>query len=205
MIQGQINRGSNLGETIYSLSKKDDVNVIVEIGSWNGAGSTKCIRDAVLDKGKPCKVLSLEAYESMHKQAIQNNQPMIVGFDIIHGRIVEIDELNWFDKNSLSEDEKKWLADDIANYKLSKNVMDIIPEKIDLLILDGGEFSSHVEFHKLVDRSNYIILDDTFSGTRKFTNIRGMILSNPSRYELIGDITNDRNGYMVLRNKLFNG
>lgn len=38
MAQGQINRGSNLGETIYSLAKKDDVNVIVEIGTWNGAG-----------------------------------------------------------------------------------------------------------------------------------------------------------------------
>lgn len=203
MAQGQINRGSNLGETIYEIARQEDVNTIVEIGSWNGAGSTKCIRDAVLKRGKPCKVLSLEAYESMHKPALENNQPMIVGFDIVHGRIIEVEELNWFDHNSLSQDEKGWLQNDITNYKLCPNVMHLVPDKIDLLILDGGEFSSYVEFHKLVDRSNYIILDDTFQGTMKFTEIRKMVLSDNNKYEIIGDITNDRNGYMVIKNKKF--
>jgi len=204
MAQGQINRGSNLGETIYSLAKKDDVNVIVEIGTWNGAGSTKCIRDAVLDKGKPCNVLSIEAWKSMYDVAIQNNQPAIVGFSIVHGRIVELSDLNWFDPATLSADEKRWLAEDIENYKQCPNIIDRIPSKIDLLVLDGGEFSSHEEFHKLIDRSNYVVLDDTYQGTRKFKLIREMILSNPDRYEVFGDITNDRNGYMVLRNKRFN-
>jgi hypothetical protein len=204
MAQGQINRGSNLGETIYNIAKQDSVQTIVEIGTWNGAGSTKCIREAVLDKARPCKVLSIEAWKSMYDVAIQNNQPAIVGFEIVHGRIVELSDLNWFDHSTLSEDEKRWLADDIANYNQCPNVMDKIPAKIDLLILDGGEFSSHEEFHKLIDRSNFVILDDTFQGTRKFKAIREMILSNTDRYEIIGDITNDRNGYMVLRNKQFN-
>ena len=32
---GQINRGSSLGEIIYNICLQEDVNTIVEIGTWN--------------------------------------------------------------------------------------------------------------------------------------------------------------------------
>ena len=47
---GQVNRGSKLGEIIYNLCLQDDVRNIVEIGTWNGMGSTKCIYDALSEK-----------------------------------------------------------------------------------------------------------------------------------------------------------
>lgn len=200
MSQGQINRGSSLGEHIYSLALRSDVNTIVEIGAWNGLGSTKCIRDAVIDKKQPCNVLSLEAYESMYRQAIANNNPKIVGFDLVYGRIIDVNELTWFDKNTLSPDERKWLHDDIVNYEQCPNVKSKLPEKIDLLVLDGGEFSSYVEFMYLHDRARFIVLDDTFANTRKFVEVRKYILANPTKFSVLHDVTNERNGYMIVEN-----
>jgi len=37
--QGQINRGTVLGEKIYELSKQQDVSYILDIGTWTGASA----------------------------------------------------------------------------------------------------------------------------------------------------------------------
>lgn len=204
MTQGQINRGSAFGDFIYEFTKKPEVKVVIEFGTFNGLGSTRCVLDGIRDSKKNILFYSFEAYESMFRVAKENNPDSLDGFEIIYGRIVEVDELNWFDKNSLNEDQKKWLRDDIANYNLCPYVMDRIPNKIDLLILDGGEFSSYVEFHKLIDRSRYIFLDDTAAKeTIKFNLIRKSILETKHRYKVIEDRPNDRNGFMIIENRNF--
>jgi hypothetical protein len=200
MLEGQINRGSALGEIIYNLALRQDVYTIVDIGAWNGLGSTKCIRDAVIAKRKPCNVLAIEAYESMYKQAIQYDYPKIEGFNLVYGRVVDLDELTWFDKNTLNEDEKKWLYNDTVNYGMCPNVKHMLPDKVDLLILDGGEFSTYVEFMNLHDRARFIVLDDTHSNTIKCIEIRKYILANPSKFSVLHDVTNERNGYMAVEN-----
>lgn len=40
-MSGQINRGSQLGELIFNLVKNKDYKKFLEIGTWNGQGSTK--------------------------------------------------------------------------------------------------------------------------------------------------------------------
>lgn len=207
MAQGQINRGSLLGDILYEYAKKPEINTIVEFGTYNGLGSTKCLIEGIRDSGKTgCIFYSIEAYESMYRVAKENNPVEIPGFEIIYGRIVEIEELNWFDKDKLNDDQKKWLRDDLINYNMCPYVMDRIPSKIDLLLLDGGEFSSYVEFHKLIDRSKYIILDDTFAReTIKFNLIRKSILETGQRYRVIEDRPHDRNGFMIVENRNFYG
>jgi len=49
---GQITRGTPLGDWIYDLVKREDIINIVDIGTWNGLGSTKCIQDAIVDSRK---------------------------------------------------------------------------------------------------------------------------------------------------------
>jgi hypothetical protein len=207
MAQGQINRGSLLGDAIYEYTKRADVKTIVEFGTYNGLGSTRCILDGIRDSGKTDFLFySIEAYESMYRVAKENNPTLPLGAEIIYGRIVEVDELNWFDKEKLNDDQKKWLRDDIVNYNMCPYIMEKIPSRIDLLILDGGEFSSYVEFHKLIDRSKILVLDDTFAReTMKFNLIRKSILETGYRYKVIEDRCNDRNGFMIVENKNFNG
>lgn len=203
MQQGQINRGSKLGEIIYNFCKKDNINTIFEIGTWNGLGTTKCIFDAIIDSGKKNYfVQSLESNEIFYNQAI-NNLPKLENFNLILGRIVEIKEILNVDSMGIEffgkvpyNDLTKWRNEDIENYNKIPNVLNMIPQKIDLAILDGGEFSSFSEFEKIKDRTEYFILDDT--NMMKNFKVRE-IIKNDDNYEIIHDEPSDRNGFLVAK------
>lgn len=196
---GQINRGSKLGEQIYELSKLPEVKTIVEIGTWNGMGSTKCILDGVLAKKTRTYVYSLECNKLRHEEAKVNLGFLPPTFQLIHGSIVSYQEL--VPQLAILEDEtlKGWLRDDLNWLRMTPNVMDKLPERIDLLIIDGGEFSGHLEFEKLWDRSTYIVLDDTNAIKHQAT--KKEILSKLETFEIIEDNTTDRNGYFICKVK----
>jgi hypothetical protein len=99
----------------------------------------------------------LEADAEIHRIA-RGNVPNDGRVDLIHGTIVSANEL---DDQELSNVEKDWFAAD--SYAISKApyVLKVIPQRIDLLLLDGGEFSSFVEFRLLEKRiSKWLVLDD---------------------------------------------
>jgi hypothetical protein len=202
---GQINRGSLLGEHIFNFSKKQEVYTIVEIGTWNGLGSTKCIYDSIIEGGKKqYLILSIECNYMRHLEAKQNLLPLN-NFNLIHGTLVKFEEII-----PLMEKEKEeiknlpWLDEESLHLKNCPFVLDQIPEKIDLLILDGGEFSSSIEFEKLYKRSKFIILDDTTPNLKGIGNhilknsmVRKYILNNPQEFKIIEDNPQDRNGFLI--------
>jgi hypothetical protein len=96
-------------------------------------------------------------------------------------------------------DESLWFEQDAQAINTCPDVGDLLPEKIDLLLLDGGEFSTNAEFRKLESRSRMIALDDT--NARKCLKIREYVLANPQDYDIIMDDVTDRNGVMVFINK----
>lgn len=202
---GQINRGSSLGEIIYNLCLQNDIKTIVEIGTWNGMGSTKCIYDAILDKKEEYLVYTLECNEDFYKKCLENYKklPKLENFNFILGTIVDpeenIDPISNFDDKFFQqysrETQSVWRNEDVENCKKSKNVLDIIPEKIDLLILDGGEFSGLSEYEKLKDRSVYFILDDT--NVIKNYEVANLI-RNSSEFHVLHD-SDERNGYLVAK------
>ena len=189
---GQINRGSNLGEKIFRMSTQDNVKTIVEIGTWNGMGSTKCIYDAVLGTRK--NVFSLECNKTRHEEAKINLGIIPLDFHLIHGTIVSTDELEPL-MEGLTEGLKVWLREDLMWLKQTPNVFDQLPEKIDLCIIDGGEFSGDIEFFKLWERCRYIILDDT--NAMKHTKTKEFILSKPETFKILDDNTVERNGFLI--------
>lgn len=200
---GQVNRGSKLGEIIYNLCLQDDVKNIVEIGTWNGMGSTKCIYDAISEKKGEYLVYSLECNAEFHNIALINykNLPRLNNFNLILGTIISpddnMDPMNNFDdiffKQYSRDIQKSWYIEDLENCKNVSNVLNIIPDKIDLLILDGGEFSSLSEYQKLKDRTTYFILDDV--NTIKNNEV-AILMRSDSNYQIIHD-SNDRNGFLV--------
>jgi len=200
MILGQINRGSQLGEVIYNMCNQDDIKSIVEIGTWNGMGSTKCIYESLVNNNKKDYVVyTLESNQTFYNQAV-SNLPKLENFNMILGRIIEIDEVVDIDKCddvfftcSNRSDQKGWLAEDLYNYGKIENVLGLLPESIDLLILDGGEFSNYYEYLKLKDRTKYFILDDTKS-IKNFDVAN--IMRTDSSYQVLID-SNDRGGFLV--------
>jgi hypothetical protein len=67
------------------------------------------------------------------------------------------------------------------------------------LILDGGEYTTYPEYHKLKDRTNTIVLDDV--NILKCKKIREELLSD-SNFKLLNENLEERNGFSIFqRNK----
>ena len=142
-IKGQIVRGSVLGEKIYNLCRQPDVKTIVEIGTWQGMGSTKCIYDAVAGTRK--EVFSLECNSIRHEEAKVNLGFLPPNFHLILGTVINAEDIAPL-RESLSDGLKVWLDEDMSWMRQIPNVVDQLPKEIDVLIIDGGEFTGKMEF-----------------------------------------------------------
>jgi hypothetical protein len=207
---GQINRGSLLGEQIYRLTKLSEVKTIIEIGTWNGLGSTKCIYDGIIESGKKdFFVLSIECNLARHNEAKQNLLPLN-NFHLAHGTIIKLEEISPLMEREREQIFKNnWLDEESIHLKNCPFILNEIPEKIDLLILDGGEFSSSLEFNKLHQKAHFIVLDDTRDKIEwipkghilKNSEVRKYILKNPDKFKVIVDNQKDRNGFFICERK----
>ena len=192
---GQINRNSRLGETLYEIAKQPDVKTIVEIGTWNGAGSTRCIIDGIKDSGSKKTFVTLESNKEQYELASQNLKPYTEFVESLYGRIIEVYDLVWLKNVTLGPEQQQWLWQDIEGYKECPNVLDKIPDQIDLLLLDGGEFSTIPEFIKLKSRYKYLVLDDITALKCKEINKQ---LSIKKDHTLLKSDT-ERNGFSVFK------
>lgn len=184
---GQIDLNSAFGKAIQEVCSRIKSGYIVEIGTWNGLGSTKCVLNS---KNKDVSFISVESNESQFAVACQNLKGENVS--ILYGRVA-----NLINDQNLSHVEKGWLSQDLLDYQKCPNVLDKIPKQINILLLDGGEFTSRGEFHTLRNRvSDYFILDDT--QTRKNRLNRSDLLLS---HELIYDNQSDRNGWSIFKVK----
>jgi hypothetical protein len=195
-IKGQILENSLFADFIHKIIKEYSPQNIVEIGTWRGLGSTKRIIDAITNNNLDSNFISLETNKVFYDEAKQNLKEYTDHVNLIYGRIIEIiDVKNFVLSQELNYQEQSWLHADIADFAVAPNVLSSIPEEIDFLLLDGGEFSTYPEWLKLKDRSKIIALDDT--NTTKCRKIKQEILSeNNSFYEIIID-SNDRNGFLI--------
>jgi hypothetical protein len=190
-MQGQLNLHTQAGNTIMAVSSYNDVNTIVEIGTWNGYGTTNCVLTGI--KFRPeVKFYSLECDISQYNTAISHIEQS-ENIKLILGKIVNDNEL---DIEALSNDEKGWLKNDLEQLANVPNVLEQLPDTIDFLILDGGEFSTMAELAKLKDRSKYIFLDDTTCRKNKQNRDN---LNKDINFEILVDEQNDRNGWSLFK------
>lgn len=194
---GQITPSSDFGRFLTKATLDADVTSIVEIGTWNGLGSTRCIQKGLSRSRTRKNLYSVEANAEMYKLALQNNKKM-ARTKFLWGSIVALDDL---DDSNLSDDERVWIEGDRSSIMGAPYVLDQLPDTIDLLLLDGGEFSSWAEFEVLRNRlTKYLFLDDTL--VRKNRAVQKWLLTSPdSRFVLAYEST-DRNGWSVfIRNE----
>lgn len=187
---GQIKLTSKAGKVIFNLSCQNDVNTIVEIGTWHGGGSTFCVLEAIKNTNK--HFTTIECNETMYNSA-QKFNPNNKNVKFLLGRIVDINEL---DITNLSREETQWLQSDIDAMEKTKNILHELPNEIDLLILDGGEFSSRAEFLKLKNRCRYIFLDDT---TFRKNKINRQEMIDSDCFDMVIDDQFSRNGFSVFK------
>lgn len=156
---GQITPDSDRGQLIYNtIVENKDIGTIVEIGTWNGKGSTLCVMRALMQRPK-CNFYTLEVNESRFLEA-KILDPMTPNIHYLLGRIIEVED---FSTEGMPEHQKsvlRWLPESISDHNKVSNVLHKIPSIIDFLILDGGEFSTRAEWEILRDRTEYVFLDD---------------------------------------------
>ncbi len=199
-LNGQVRRGSEPAEKIYNLVRQQDVKTIVDIGTWKGMGTTKCILDGIMDgRKRHYEIFSIECNLMFHAEAKVNLGFLPPKFHLIHGSLIDAKDLYPM-REKLEGVELGWLEEDISAIKSSPNVLNQIPEKIDFLIIDGGEFSGKIEFDLLWERSNYIFLDDTSSYKNK--DSRSFVIAHPDIFEVLYDNITDRN-YLICKNKKY--
>ena len=195
---GQINRGSELGEYIYSLAKNTKYLNYVEIGTWNGQGSTQCFKDGFTERDDDWNFYSFESSLYFHELAVSNLGETDNRFNLIHGRVVDVSNVMTLDFAINNSDSghrgsyHQWLDNDIKDYNSCENKIHILNNvDIDVLLLDGGEFSTIAEFEVLRDRVGIIILDDIIELKTKKIN---EILSLDSDWSVLFE-SQDRNGW----------
>lgn len=201
-IPGQINLSSDLGKEIYNLVFQKDFDNIVDIGTWNGLGTTYCILHALenkKEKAKNTKLYTVELYNEMFEIAKINLKKYLnnSNFTMLNGKLINYEDAFWFDHSTISDSDPHaalWYKKDMELLKSSQNVLSVLPEKIDLLVLDGGEYTTYPEWKLLKNRTKFFILDDT--NILKCAKIRQEILSD-SKCTVLKDVTNDRNGYLI--------
>jgi hypothetical protein len=193
---GQIHGKTELGAWITMISSLRDVRTIVDVGTWSGAGSTLCVAKGVKKKlpeyRRGTKVLGFEIDEGMAAKAKRK----LDKFDfvqVVYGSLVDSEQL---DRDLLTSDESSWLKADLEKMTRAPIVLEQVPQFVDLLILDGGEFSSQAEFFALRDRiAGWVILDDI--RTRKNKKVFSFLVRDDS-FCLMW-VTDERNGAAIFR------
>jgi hypothetical protein len=183
------------GRILIEVLKETKPKNIVEIGTWKGLGSTKCIIDSI---DKSSNFISIESNYDFYQTAKNNLSDYINKVNLLYGTIVTDKEIDGFvsDKN-LTEEQKKWLSEDLENLSKCENIIEKIPSEIDFLLLDGGEFSTYPEWEILKGRTKMVALDDIRELKTKQIYEE---LINDENYKLVIE-TPDGNGFCVFIKK----
>lgn len=204
---GEVDHESEMGRCLCALGRSSRFSRYVEVGSAAGKGSTRRLMDGILPRNDDSALWSVECDPIMHDIAKNNWRGS--GADgqlrFIHGSIVRADEI-------MTPDEAKthplYHLAEISSFvsrtwqkhydaiAAAPDATDELPESIDVLFLDGGEFSSHAEFIKLHPRSRVIVLDDSHRALKNYL-VRETLRRDPD-WKMILDRPNGRpNGWCI--------
>jgi hypothetical protein len=191
--QGQINESTERWRLIQDVIRNNEITTILEIGTCTGIGSTLCILKSMSDESK---FISIESNLNFFNIAQKNLVEYKERVNLIYGRIIEVEDVNNFVNNiHIDNTQRGWLKSDIDDFNSCPNVLNEIHEKIDFLLLDGGEFSTYCEWLNLKNRSKIIALDDI---TQLKCNAVFKELSEDKSYELICK-TDEGHGFSIFK------
>ena len=198
---GQINLSSNFGKKLHDLAKDTLNKTFVEIGTWNGLGSTMCIYSGLKLRTDDWLFYSFET--NTDKLTFAKNYykdtKIIFSNDTVLQKIPEIKDIENILNITIQDEQLKWLYTDNenmkkSNYFFSSNNLD----KIDVLLLDGSEFYTYFEYLELRNKTKILCLDDINS--IKCNRIYNELLLD-NNWKLLEEDKNDRNGYAIFIRK----
>lgn len=191
---GQIQLVQPFGQWISKYAEDTRFQKYLEIGTWNGRGSTCCFYNGFSKRVDTPTLQSYEIHESRFKEA-QNLWEQYPQIHILHGRILENHDCPVFYevKKIFPKINETWHTEDIQNFW---NCSYIPIDNPEVVLLDGAEYLTYFEFQKLKDKNSIqvFMLDDICS--EKCSWIYQYLLNNQEWKHVAGS-TNERNGWAV--------
>lgn len=209
-MSGQVTGDSPFGKALIKQAARSDINTFLDVGTWTGQGTTQCLAyGAHLKYGKShISIVSVEANKKLHEIACQNwsaNKPPFL--HLLHGTLSkDIMKPNEIMAHPLFEKVK-------THYELHYTtdcfsiigapLIDFQGAKVDMVVLDGGEFCSESDFKCCMALSPKVIaLDDI--NVIKNSNNYAWLLKNNKKWRLM-ESGEDRNGWAIFeRQRNFN-
>ena len=160
---GQIKKNTLFGQKIYELSKNTQYKTYLDIGTWCGLGTTKCLLDGIIQR-IDAKLYAVESNIFFHETTQKYWSKYFDyynldkhKFQLYYGSLILFDNL---DNNFITDsDDTKDTYDYNKDIKIAPTIE--INDTIDVLCLDGGHFSTINEWNMFKDQIKVIILDDT--------------------------------------------
>ena len=189
--RGQINKNNDRGMLLNKFIVENRFSKILEIGTWNGLGSTLTIINANLVTNSIKEFTSIESNKTCYKKAKKNLKHLNSNVNLLYGRIIEVNEMPPiesidFEFFGFDPKNREWYYEDIKNYNKAPYLLPQISNKYDFILFDGGEFSTYAEFIKLWTRTSYFAIDDT--RTYKQHEVLKFIKKNHDRFNLIYEL-----------------
>ena len=185
-----------LGTFLKELAANPAHKTYLEIGTWNGLGSTQCFRKGFVERGDLAgvRLVSLEcnADKCNQAKALYADFPTI---EVTHGTVLRVTDLptNEEMKAEFPGFNERWHVVDIANMAQANYVTE---RNFDVVFLDGGEFTTYAEYLILKPSSKVIVCDDSM--VDKCARIRQELLADPA-WELMAENPAERNGWCAFR------
>lgn len=192
---GQIQLSQPFGQWISKYASDSRFQRYLEIGTWNGRGSTVCFYKGFMDRTQPAILQSYEIdrLRAAEAQTVWKDIPSI---RILHGRVLKDDQCPMYrEVNKLfPEMSEAWHTADIQNFWSCPY---IAPEDPEVVLLDGAEYLTQFEFERVFvsnPRIRVYLLDDTCA--EKTKRISQFLLQHPE-WTRVAYSDTERNGWAV--------
>ena len=192
---GQIQLSQPFGEWISKYAADTRFQRYLEIGTWNGRGSTCCFYNGFTTRNDNPTLQSYEIDKNRATEAndLWKNVPQI---EIIHGRVLQNEQCPMYRDvlKMFPNVTEPWHIEDIKNFWSCPHVPIKDPE---VVLLDGAEYLTQFEFDRVFDQSPAVrvyLLDDT--QVSKTMHINTFLLNNPE-WKRVAYSDTERNGWAV--------
>ena len=174
--KGQITARTNMAQILQGLAMRQDFMTYVEVGTWKGQGSTKCIADELILRNDDSQLYSVEMRKDMYEEAKMYWDCILLPMPFKRDKVNLLNGVIVDETGVMSEEEF-------------------------LKELDSGELTSQAEFYNLSSRGEikFVILDDVLT-VKNFSLNKELCASKD--WKLI-DFSDRRHGYSVFLNSKY--
>lgn len=154
--EGQLGASTPVGQFLAKIVQIPEFKNFIEVGTWNGRGSTKCIMNGLVQRSDKTSFYSLEA----DKGRCQSGQDFWatqekgnVDLHLLWGKLSDkMVTREYVQTHPKFSDQLQYFDIEASQTHEAPLVDGVLPKDVEFVFLDGGEFCSIFDFNVLVKK-----------------------------------------------------